>query len=305
MTSEKVFDVVAIGEALVEFNQRRPDEPLYWRGFGGDTSNCVVAAARLGARCAYVTQVGDDDFGAGLLELWRREDVCTDGVRVVGGAPTGLYFVHHGPDGHRFSYRRSGSAASRITPEQVPHALIASARWLHFSGISQAISDSARESVGHALDIAQASGTLRSHDLNYRPALVSAPMALQTLRQTLPQCDLFLPSVDEIRLLVGIDAPEAVIQWSHDHGARQVILKLGANGCMVSDGSTVTALPGIPTEPVDATGAGDCFAGACLAELSRGRTLVEAARVANAAAALSTRGHGAIDPLPRRDEIAV
>lgn len=305
MTIEKVWDVVGLGEALIEFNRRRPDERAFWMGFGGDTSNCVIAAARLGARCAYVTQVGDDDFGQELLALWRREQVAVDGVRVLAGAPTGMYFVSHGPDGHRFSYRRSGSAASRMTPAMLPQSLLEQARWLHVSGISQAISDSARETVARAIEIARASATQVSFDLNFRPALVSAPMALEALRQTLPHCDLFLPSVDEIAALVGIDAPEAIVRWSHDHGARQVVLKLGPRGCLVSDGRAVTALAASPVQPVDATGAGDCFAGACLARLAGGSSLVDAARVANRAAALSTLGYGAIDPLPRKDALGI
>jgi 2-dehydro-3-deoxygluconokinase len=300
MTVEKVWDVVGLGEALIEFNRRRPDEPVFWMGYGGDTSNCVIAAARLGARCAYVTQVGDDDFGQELLALWRREQVDTDGVRVLAGAPTGIYFVSHGADGHRFSYRRSGSAASRMTPAMLPHGLIAQARWLHVSGISLAISDSARETVALAIETARANATQVSFDLNFRPALVSATMALETLRETLPHCDLFLPSVDEIAALTGIEAPEAIVRWCHEHGARQVVLKLGARGCLVSDGKAVTELAAVAVQPVDATGAGDCFAGACLAQLAGGASLVDAARIANRAAALSTQGYGAIDPCRAR-----
>jgi 2-dehydro-3-deoxygluconokinase len=71
----------------------------------------------------------------------------------------------------------------------------------------------------------------------------------------------------------------------------------------VSEGSALTRLPALRVTPVDATGAGDCFAGALLAELARGATLVDAARIANVAAALSTQGYGAVDPLPRRAQV--
>ena len=80
----------------------------------------MIAATRLGARCAYITQVGDDAFGESLQALWRREGVTLDGVRVLAGAPTGLYFVTHGANGHQFSYRRAGSAASLMTPADLP-----------------------------------------------------------------------------------------------------------------------------------------------------------------------------------------
>jgi 2-dehydro-3-deoxygluconokinase len=106
------FDVVALGEAMIEFNEARSHDPHAWlQGFGGDTSNMAVAAARLGARSAYVTRVGDDAFGRRLLALWMDERVSTEGVAIDESAPTGVYFVSHGAEGHEFSYLRSGSAA--------------------------------------------------------------------------------------------------------------------------------------------------------------------------------------------------
>ena len=300
---EDCFDLLAIGEPLIEFNQRDPARPEYQFGFGGDTSNCVIAAARLGARVGYVTQVGDDTFGESLRALWKREGVATDGVRTVAGAPTGLYFVSHGAQGHQFSYRRAGSAASLMSPADLPRALLTSTRWLHVSGISLAISASACDAALEAIAIARAAGARISFDLNYRARLWPAARALALTRQVLQGCDLFLPSVDEIEHLTGIAQPAAIVEWAHAQGARAVVLKLGAQGCLVSEGSGTTALPGTPVTPVDATGAGDCFAGACLAQLARGARLLDAARVANVAAALSTEGFGAVEPLPRWEQV--
>jgi 2-dehydro-3-deoxygluconokinase len=107
------FDLVALGEPLFEFNQTRGAGGDYAPGFGGDTSNCAVAAARLGARTAYVTRLGDDAFGRMFLDLWRREGVDVSAVGIDADAPTGVYFVAHGGNGHEFSYRRAGSAAGR------------------------------------------------------------------------------------------------------------------------------------------------------------------------------------------------
>ena len=103
-------DILCLGEPLVEFN-RRPDG-LWLGGHGGDSSNCAVAAARQGASVGYLSRVGDDPFGHDLLDLWRAEGVDTTGVRVDPQAPTGVYFVTHGPEGHVFTYRRAGSAAT-------------------------------------------------------------------------------------------------------------------------------------------------------------------------------------------------
>src|SRR5512141_794597 len=154
--------IVALGEPMIEFNQARADAPeSYLRGFGGDTSNMAIAAARLAGaagRVGYVTRVGDDAFGRMLSELWQREGVDTRGVAVDPVAPTGVYFVTHGPRGHEFSYLRAGSAASRMTPEALPREVIAGTAILHVSGISQAISASACDTVFAAIELAEASG---------------------------------------------------------------------------------------------------------------------------------------------------
>ena len=301
--SERALDVVALGEAMVEFNQQQ-GSPTYLAGFGGDTSNCAIAAARMGAKTAYVTQLGDDVFGDDLMALWQRERVNTQGVTRVAGGQTGLYFVTHGAQGHRFSYRRAGSAASAMTPAALPAGLIESARWLHCSGISQAISASACDTVYEAIARARAAGTQVSYDLNFRSALWPAPRALVVARATLALCDLFFPSIDEVAALTGLTEPEDIVAWSHAQGAPRVALKLGARGSLVSTAEGVQHIAPYAVQPLDATGAGDCYAGALLARLSAGDTLADAARAANVAAALSTQGFGAVAPLPRWTDVS-
>src|SRR5687768_3183801 len=132
--------IVSIGEPMVEFNQTRSGEKTYLQGFGGDSSNMIIAAARSGARAAYVTRVGDDEFGRMFLALWKKEGVDTSGVIIDREAPTGAYFVTHGPQGHAFSYLRAHSAASRLRPGDLPD--LTKATFVHASGISLAISQS-------------------------------------------------------------------------------------------------------------------------------------------------------------------
>ena len=111
-------------------------------------------------------------------------------------------------------------------------------------------------------------------------------------------CDLFLPSMDDMTALTGLQHADEVLDWSHAHGARQVVLKLGSEGAIVSDGQQRTRIEAMRVRAVDATGAGDGFAGNLLARLCQGDGLVQAARYANAAAALSVQGRGAVEPLP-------
>ena len=110
--------MIAIGEPLIEFNQTQRLDAGVPAGLRRRHLELAIAAARLGARTAYVTRVGDDAFGRMFLELWRSEGVDTRGVVRDPDAPTGIYFVTHGANGHEFSYLRAGSAASRHAARQ-------------------------------------------------------------------------------------------------------------------------------------------------------------------------------------------
>jgi 2-dehydro-3-deoxygluconokinase len=298
-----IFDIAALGEAMLEFNQTRPGEPQYLQGFGGDTSNAVIAAARAGSRTCYLTRLGADWFGDELMALWKREGVDASAVERDREAPTGIYFVTHGPGGHEFSYLRGGSAASRMTPEWLPSELIRQSKILHVSGISLAISESARETVLEAMRAARDAGARVCLDSNLRLKLWPLDFARTTIAQAAALCDFFLPSLEDAVALSGLTAPEAILDWAHALGAPQVVLKLGADGALASDGQRRERIEGIAVRAVDATGAGDCFCGNLLARIARGDSLFAAARYANTAAALAVQGFGAVAPLPYPREV--
>lgn len=305
----KTLDMVALGEAMVEFNQTKSQEhdqaPLYLQGFGGDTSNAAIAAARAGARVSYLSRLGSDHWGDRLMDLWQRENVDTSAVLRDAQAPTGMYFVSHDAQGHHFSYARAGSAASRMQPQDLARwqDAIASSQWLHLSGISLAISASACDTALAAMQHARSVGTRVALDSNLRLSLWTLARAQACIRHAVGLCDLFLPSLEDITALTGLTQAQDIIAWSHAHGASQVVLKLGADGALTSDGQTQRIVPGHTVPAVDATGAGDCFAGNLLARLSAGDRLWDATAYANAAACLSVQGYGAVVPLPRRDDV--
>lgn len=291
--------IVSIGEPMVEFNQTRPGERNFLQGFGGDTSNMIIAAARSGARTAYITRIGDDEFGRLFLDLWKDEGVSTRGVIIDRRAPTAVYFVTHGAQGHAFSYLRAGSAASRLQPADLPD-FIESAALLHASGISMAISPSAAETVLAAFR--RAKGRI-AFDSNLRLKLWSLERAREMIGAAAAMADYFFPSIEDARLLSSFEQPERNLEWAHGLGAKTVFLKLGADGVIVSDGTKRERIAGHPVKAVDATGAGDCFCGATLARLAAGDSIWDAARYANAAAALATTGFGAVGPLPRPEAV--
>jgi 2-dehydro-3-deoxygluconokinase len=301
--SDARFDVIALGEPLIEFNQTRGSTPEYLQGFGGDTSNMAIAAARLGARAAYATRVGDDGFGRMFLDLWRAESVDTSGVTRDPEAPTGIYFVTHGTSGHEFSYLRAGSAASRLRPDNLPTDAIRAARVLHLSGISQAISASTCDACFAAIDAARSAGVKISYDTNLRLKLWPLPRARAVILASLALADWVLPSVDDAKLLFGCEEPDAILDACHASGARLVVLRCGAAGCVVSDGRRRERIAGHRVQAVDATGAGDCFDGAFAVRIVAGDDAIVAARYANAAAAIATTGYGAVAPLPRHADV--
>ena len=288
--------IVSIGEPMIEFNQT--GDQRFLQGFGGDTSNMIVAAARSGARAGYITRVGDDEFGRMFLELWQREGVDTGGVIVDREAPTAAYFVTHGPKGHVFSYLRAGSAASRLKPEDLPDLKRAS--FVHASGITLAISQSACDTVLAAFNSAR--GKI-AFDSNLRLKLWPLERARALIGAAAGMADYFFPSIEDARALSGVESADENLDWAHRLGAKTVFLKLGPDGVVVSDGSKRERIPGIKVKAVDATGAGDCFCGAALARLAAGDSVWLAARYANAAAALSTTGYGAVAPIPRPDAV--
>lgn len=295
-------DLVSLGEPLVEFNQS-PDGDVYKAGFGGDTSNTAIAAARQGAKAAYVTILGQDHFGDLLEQLWRSEGVDIAGVKRDPKAPTGIYFVTHGAQGHQFHYYRAGSAASRMTPADLPRELIKSAKILHVSAISQAISETACETVLAAMDIARAADVKVCFDTNLRLKLWSLERAREAIEAAIRRADILRPALDDAQTLTGLKEPDAILDHYLAMGPKLVAMTMGKDGVILADEAARHRIPAHRVAAVDATGAGDTFNGAFLARLIVGDAPEAAARYANAAAALQTTGYSAVAPMPRPDTV--
>ena len=169
------------------------------------------------------------------------------------------------------------------------------------SGISLAISTSACDTVFAAIERAHAAGVQVSLDSNCGCA--GGPRRA-ILREALRQADLFLPSMDDMKHLTGNDDPERTLDWIRDAGATGVVvLKLGKDGSIIDDGHGRKPVAALRVEAVDATGAGDCFAGSLLARRCKGDSWEDAVRYAIVAAALSTLGYGAVEPLPSAEQV--
>lgn len=294
-------DLICLGEPLFEFSD--VGNGNWISGIGGDVSNVAIAAARQGARVAMLTQLGNDPFGVMIRETWRSEGINDKYVATHDEAATGIYFITHNDDAHQFEYRRAGSAAARMRPEDLPDAALKGVQFLHLSGISQAISGSASATASAAIDQMRRYGGKVSYDTNLRLKLWPLERARKVIHDTVARANIVLPGYDDARQLTGIDRPEDILSYYRNLGPEIVALTMGDNGVLVSFQDNVQHLPSPKVEAVDASGAGDCFDGAFLSRLIEGKTVTEAAAYATAAAALSVTGYGATKPIPTREAV--
>lgn len=297
-------DLVTFGEPMLEFARLEDGaRATYLQGFGGDTSNVAVAAARQGASVAVLARLGSDAFGDAFVDLWTAEGIDTTLVQRDDDAPTGVYFIDYDAGGHRFTYLRERSAATRLGPDRLPYDALRGAKALHISGITQAISTASCDATFAAIAHARDHGTLVSYDPNLRLKLWPLARARAVVLATIADVDLFLPSEDDASTLVGTDDRDAMIDALLDRGAATVALKLGAEGVIVATPEKRQHIPAYPVDAIDATGAGDTFDGAFLARILAGDDAERAAAHAVVAAALSTTGHGAVAPMPTRADV--
>jgi 2-dehydro-3-deoxygluconokinase len=270
----------------------------YLEGFGGDTSNAAVAAARQGASVGYVTALGADMPGDRFMALWAREGVDTSCVRRTDRYQTGVYFVTHDAAGHHFLHYRTGSASAMYSVADVPVEAIASARMLYISGISQGISVSACDAVFAAIDVAVRHGVSVAYDTNYRSRLWPPARAAAVMHAAMRSVTYALPGFDDAQVLTGLTDPDAMLDFYLRLGPKVVALRLGEAGCYVATDDRRVRIPAYSVIAVDATGAGDAFGGSFLARIMAGDEPEAAARYASVAAGLACTGYGAVRPIP-------
>jgi 2-dehydro-3-deoxygluconokinase len=300
-------DVLSIGECMIELFSAQPLEEAdtFTRSLAGDSLNILVSAARMGTSTGYITRVGSDPFTQYLLNTWRKEGIDVSHVKIVDGF-NAVHFVALLPGGDReFVYYRRGSAPSTMQPEDLDPEYIASARVMHISGISQAISQSARATALRAATIAKDSGVMVSYDPNYRHQLWSQADAREAMNEVLPYVDYFLPSAPaDSRALFNTDDPRVVIEEGLSRGVSVVSVTCGESGVVVGDGKEVFELdPITPGEVVDTTGAGDAYNGGFLHAMLNGMSIRDAAVLGSIAAGLKVRGRGALTTMPTRAEV--
>ncbi len=269
---------------------------------GGAESNVAIGLVRLGVRARWVSALGDDEVGELVLGRVRAEGVDTV-VRRVAGCPTGLYLREDVAGAVRVHYYRRGSAASTLAPGDVDESVLHGAQWLHLTGITPALSPGCAEFTRWLATLARDRGVRVSYDVNYRSKLWPAEDARAFADGLLPLVDVLFAGLDEVEVLWGLDDEDEALARLVAAGPPEVVLKLGAEGCVADlDGQRLRS-PGFPMTVRDPIGAGDAFAAGYLAASVAGREPAARLRTANALGAFCVQGAGDYESLPSRREL--
>ena len=229
MCEEAVYDVVALGELLIDFTPVSTDGagcPTLKANPGGAPGNLLAALSRYGRRTAFLGKVGEDAFGRLLLESLRRAGVQTRGIRLTSSAFTTLAFVTLDAAGDRsFSFARKPGADTQLRWEEVDRSLIQRCRLFHFGSLSLT-DEPARSATRTAVAYARELGRTVTFDPNLRLPLWPSPAeARAQILWSLCQADVVKLSDEEVDFLWGCSPQE---------GARRLLEECGC---------TVIAIP--------------------------------------------------------------
>ncbi|WBM70746.1 sugar kinase [Buttiauxella sp. WJP83] len=299
--------IAVIGECMIELSQKGAEVS---RGFGGDTLNTSVYIARQvnadALEVHYVTALGEDNFSQQMLDAWQQENVHTELTQRLEHRLPGLYYIETDATGERTFYYWRNEAAARFWLEsdqaQAICAELAQFDYVYLSGISLAILNAAsREKLMALLAQCRANGCKVIFDNNYRPRLWASREETQQVYQQMLTCtDIAFLTLDDEDLLWGEKPVEEVIHRTQAAGVREVVIKRGADSCLVAiQGESLLEVPAVklPKEKViDTTAAGDSFSAGYLAVRLTGGSAEEAAKRGHLTASTVIQYRGAIIP---------
>ncbi|MBS5509724.1 carbohydrate kinase [bacterium 210820-DFI.6.38] len=312
----KAFDVVALGELLVDFTENgisAQGNPMLEANPGGAPCNVLSMLQNLEKKTAFIGKVGADAFGQMLMQAVKNQGINTDNLVTDNTVHTTLAFVHTDKDGDRsFSFYRNPGADMMLRWNEIHEDVLADTKIFHFGTLS--MTDEQIEKVTKkAVEKAKSEGVLISFDPNLRPPLwKNLEDARRQMWYGISQCDILKISDDEIAFLTGTDDIDGGVEDILKQSQPALICAtMGKNGSKAFyKGKGVFCEPFLRNDTIETTGAGDTFMACVLnAVLEKGlealseKDLFEMLRFANAAASLVTTRKGALRVMPRGEEI--
>jgi 2-dehydro-3-deoxygluconokinase len=305
----KKLDVVTFGETMVLFqsNEYLPIEYIhqFQKQIGGAESNVAIGLSRLGHSVGWFSKLGQDPFGRFIQKFVRGEGVDTSSCLFTDEAPTGVFFKEkRSAENINVFYYRKNSAASLLTPEDLNEEYMASAKILHISGITPALSQSAMDTVFEAIRMAKKRGLTVVFDPNLRLKLWGKEEARQTFKEIAQLSDVILPGLDEGEFITGKTTPEEIATELIGSEDRMVVIKLGSEGAYYQTQQENGYVAGFEVKQVvDPVGAGDGFAAGIISGLLRNESLHDTVKRANAIGAIVVGVHGDVEGLPTNEEV--
>ena len=313
---KKHYDVVALGELLIDFTQNglsAQGNPLLEANPGGAPCNVLALLSKLGHKTAFLGKVGQDGFGDQLADALTEVGIDTRGLRRDPVVHTTLAVVHTHPDGDReFSFYRNPGADMNLRTEELDRELLADTTIFHFGSLSMT-DEPCRSASREAIALAEASGALLSFDPNLRePLWHSLDDAKEQILYGMAHCQILKISDNEIQWLSGLEDYDEGIAWLRSQfNIPLILLSLGKDGSRAYCGDVRVEVPAhLMPNTIETTGAGDTFFGGVLHYiLEHGwhpyseAELNEMLAFANAGAALITTRKGALRVMPGPSEI--
>ncbi|RJQ54541.1 MAG: sugar kinase [Desulfobacteraceae bacterium] len=303
------YDVISMGETMMAFEALEygplRENHLFKKWMGGAECNFLIGLSRLGFHCGWFSRLGEDEFGKEIYRTLKGEGVDVSRVKFDPRAPTGLFVVERqSVDDFRCYYYRENSAASHLSPPDIDPDYIREARILYLTGITPAISGTARATVEELFNLAIKNSQTLIFDPNLRLKLWDIDLARQVLVPLMKKSTYVLPGENELKLLMNCDQLNEAIRTAHKQGIPRLIIKRGAKGAVVAlAGSENREIP--PYEichPISSMGAGDCFAAGFTAGLIRQKQVEECAHWGNALGSFCLMGSGPYQTLPEAGE---
>lgn len=315
----KDFDVIALGELLIDFTESGKSEqgnPLFEANPGGAPCNVLAILSRLGHKTAFIGKVGDNGFGRQAASALEELGIDTAHLQRDKEVRTTLAFVHKLPDGDRdFSFYRKPGADMMLRPDEIEDSLFCKAHIFHCGSLSFT-DEPSRSASRKALELARDADCLISFDPNLRESLWADPAEAKAYaREVMSFCDVLKISDNEILFYSGEDDYDAAADRLRADfpNIRLLLLSMGKEGSRAYyQDKKVSAEAFVLKETIETTGAGDAFCGSMLHQLLRydprsselsEKDLEKMLRFANAAAALVTTKKGALRVMPERAEI--
>ncbi len=314
--ANKLFDVVALGELLIDFTENglsAQGNQLFEANPGGAPCNVLAMLTKLGKKTAFIGKVGNDQFGLRLRASLEEVGIDTRNLVLDDEVHTTLAFVHTFEDGDRdFSFYRNPGADMMLTKDEVQDDLIKASRIFHFGTLSST-HPGVREATRHAIQVAKDNGLTITFDPNLRePLWKSLDDAKAEIEYGMSQCDVLKISDNEVEFMTGTtDYTAGVAKIREKYNIPLIFVTLGKEGSRAYyKDRMVEVAPFLQDNTIETTGAGDTFCASVInyvldhgLENLTDEQLTEMLTFANAGASLITTRKGALRVMPEKQEV--